>query len=559
METKNITGYPSIDKPWNKYYQKDKIHLDKSKSIYQHFKDVTKKKADQLVYVEQGTGLKLTYKELLDQADNLAAALQKVSFGIKRVGLLSFYSDFEPAVILASNKIGALVKVVSPDLNVKELSESISELDILFADGCFAMLEKVISAAGIPVVWNSDTLVADNKKYYLYKELFFKADDHQVNSYDYKENEPAFIIYSSGTTGVAKPIVHSNASVLFAIEKMLNSDFPINSDNYILKVIPSHIGLGSVTTMLTSMLGGSTCITIKPQGFDQPPFAALEIIKNYRKFVAENGLDLDKGLIMFASPLFSMVVYQFLNEIDDLSFFNGILLAGAKMEKEQLEMLTKAFESKGLSVPLCNGYGQNEMCGAITLNTVHHNQNGSAGYPVKEIDICVIDPKTHMELPYDTEGLIVERSESSFLYYDKMPKKTASAKILMPDGAEWFNTTDLGYIDREGFLHVTGRTTRVIIRTDHKVSLDYLEEKIRNMEHITDAAVISSDDGSVITALIVSDNEVKKSKLIDLIDNCGEFSMWDKPERILAVEKIPYMKNGKIDYMTIKNLVEKEN
>ena len=190
---------------------------------------------------------------------------------------------------------------------------------------------------------------------------------------------------------------------------------------------------------------------------------------------------------------------------------------------------------------------------------MHHNKNGSAGYPVKEIDICVIDPKTHMELPYDTEGLIIERSESSFLYYDKMPKKTASAKILMPDGAEWFNTTDLGYIDREGFLHVTGRTTRVIIRTDHKVSLDYLEEKIRNMEHITDAAVISSDDGSVITALIVSDNEVKKSKLIDLIDNCGEFSMWDKPERILAVEKIPYMKNGKIDYMTIKSLVEKEN
>ena len=416
MSDKNLTGYPSIDKPWLKYYNEDTKHFDKSKSIYQNFREIASKNMAQLVYVEQTTGKKVTYGELLSKADSLAKALIEKRIGNgSRVGLLTFYSDMEPAVIFAANKIGAIVKMVSPDLTGKELRKSISDLDILFVDSCFMFFEKVIRQVNILTVWNTDTLVFESERYCIYSELIYQKDGDIDRIFEECAEKPAIIIYSSGTTGVAKPIVHSNYSVLSAIEKMLNSDFPIGPQNYILKVIPSHIGLGSVTTMLTSILGQSTYISIKPEGFDRPPESTVKLLINYRTFVAENGLDPEKGLLFFASPLFSLVVFQCIELVDDLSFLNGVLLAGAKMHKEQLDALDAAFAEKGLSVPLCNGYGQNEMCGAISLNTVNHNKNGTAGYPVKGVDIRIIDEKTHLEKTYNEVGLIIEQSESSFM------------------------------------------------------------------------------------------------------------------------------------------------
>lgn len=562
MNNHEQTGFPSVDQPWLKYYDEDTVHLDKHKSLYQCFRDYATEHGNQLAFIQQRTGLKLTYRELLNQTDQLAAAMKEIGVcSGSRVGVFGFYSEFEPVAILATNKIGSLVNMMSPDLNVNELRKSFEELDMLFSDGLFRDLEGIISSAAIPTVWNTKEAATWNDRYYDFEEMVsgerHEGEHHDAEEcYIFSDDEPAMIIYSSGTTGAPKPIVHTNASVLSAIEVMLNSGFPINEDNYILKVIPSHIGLGCITTLLTALIGGSACITIKPTGFMTPPADTIEMVMNYKQFVAENGLDSDKGLLMFASPLFSMVVYNALRDVPDLSFLKGILLAGAKMEKEQLDEMSKAFESKGLVVPLCNGYGQNEMCGAITLNTVRYNKNGSAGYPVKGVDVRIIDDKTRLEKTYGSEGLIVERSNCGFLYYENMPERTADSFIILPDGTSWYNTNDLGYIDEDGFVFFTGRTSRVVIKMDHKISLDYIEERLRSIEAVSDAAVIAVDDSDSIQAFIVLDYSGDAADPYELIRQSGQFALWDTPEKAFIVDSLPYMKNGKIDYRKLKKAAE---
>ena len=108
------------------------------------------------------------YNYLLSQTDCLAASMSKkgICHG-SRVGILGFYSDFEPSVILATNKNGALIKMVSPDLNIKELMHSISDLDMIFVDGMFKDLEKVISKMNIPTVWNTYEAHSWNCEYYV--------------------------------------------------------------------------------------------------------------------------------------------------------------------------------------------------------------------------------------------------------------------------------------------------------------------------------------------------------------------------------------------------------
>ena len=551
---KELTGYPSIDKPWLKYHENDHhIVIDKKRSLYQHLVTIVENNKDEYAFVEQLTKRKTTFRDMLEIVDKLAGAMVKA--GIEKdmeVGLLSFYAYEEPLIIFAVNKIGAVLKFISPDASLNEIKESVDEVDILFIDSFFVPIEPIINARNIKTIICEKEADNVRENCILFEDFITTSTDDIKFDDTPDSSKPAMIIYSSGTTGKPKPIVHSNYSILSAIEKMLNSDFPINKNNYVFKIIPTHIGLGAITTILTSIFAGTTYISIKPLDFFQPPECVLSMIIHYKEFIQECGLDSRKGLLFFASPIFAGILALNADKITDLSFIKGMLLAGSKMDTDMIDKFNAALIPKGLKAPLCNGYGQNEMAGAVALNTVNHYKYGSAGYPVCGTEIKVVDEQSHEELPYNKEGLILERSDSLFLYYDKMPEKSRSAMITLPDGTSWFNSTDLGYMEEDGFIYVTGRTTRVVIRTDHKVSLDYIEEKIRRNPFVKNAATIALPDNSITAFVSVSDNTLESVE--DTVKNNSDFSLWETPEKIILLEEIPYMNNGKIDYQALEKM-----
>ena len=111
MQEKKMTGYPSIDKPWLKYYDKT-IHLDKTKSIYEHYQIFANSYPDDVAFIDYRTGYKLTYSQLLNEADLLASAFIKNGFSEKSmIGLLGFNCSVDPIALLAVNKIGARPKI----------------------------------------------------------------------------------------------------------------------------------------------------------------------------------------------------------------------------------------------------------------------------------------------------------------------------------------------------------------------------------------------------------------------------------------------------------------
>lgn len=556
--SKNPTGYPSIDKPWLRYYDKT-IRLDKTKTIYEHYQIFANNCPDDVAFIDYRTGYKLTYGQLLKEADLLASAFIKNGFSEKSmIGLLGFNCSVDPIALLAVNKIGAILKFIDPDNNPMGMATSIVDLDLLILENVFLPLEPMINNKAIPVVIYGEHHENTRDNCVEYSSYVNSSNNNQGDSISFNKgsDSPAVIIYSSGSTGVAKPIVHSNQTILSAVEKMLSSDFPISKDNVIIKAIPSHIGLGSITTMTTALLSGMTYIQLKglPEPVEGLANETVEVLANYKKWMEENELDNTKGLLLFAAPYFADFIVKSIDTIDDLSFVSGILLGGAKMEKESLDSMDSVLKQKGLSVPICNGYGQNEMAGAVALNTVHHNKNGSAGYPVIDLEIKVIDRETLEEVPYNRTGLIVEKSNSAFLRYHNLNELTEKTRIELSDKSIWYNSNDLGYIDEDGFVFITGRTNRVIIRADHKVSLTAIEEKINTLDMVESVAVVANSPKKVVVFICTNmDKETAETAIKTNIN----LTAYEMPDIVLVVNEIPRMNNGKVDYQALEKEAEK--
>ena len=126
--------------------------------------------------------------------------------------------------------------------------------------------------------------------------------------------------------------------------------------------------------------------------------------------------------------------------------------------------------------------------------------------------------------------------------------------ITLPDGITWFNSADLGHMDEDGFIYITGRTTRVVIRTDHKGSLEYLEEKLRKCSFIRDAAVTTSADSSITAFVCLNDTTIKDAT--EAVKANADLSFWEIPERVTVLDTISYMNNGKVDYAARKSISE---
>ena len=162
----------------------------------------------------------------------------------------------------------------------------------------------------------------------------------------------------------------------FAVEKMQKTDYPLTKDNLLLKIIPSAIGMGLITTLYTGLILGVPIIYLGGKGPKEVNEFFVGLLNGYDAFLKAHGLSSDKKLLIFGSPLFFRTLMQMCDHLKDLSFIGCMLAGGSGMSKEELEQMDAVFASKGCKVPVLNGYGQNEMAGAVTLNQIKKNRRG---------------------------------------------------------------------------------------------------------------------------------------------------------------------------------------
>ena len=509
-------------------------------------------------------GKVITHGRLLEEIDKAATGLLTYKSGDTfKIGIINLNAYEEAVFLLAASKIGAVSKFIDFSKNTTEIGESIAEssVDLLVMEDRFMSMEPCINPSALPVITLGE-MKSSRPNCRSYADLLQQSDPCACQPVQFKENNCAVIIWSSGTTGTPKPIELSDKAINAAVMKFMLSDYPLAASNIMLKLIPSFIGMGVVTTLYTCLVSGNPIIYLP--GYQMIPQVSLECMLkfmiSFRSFLQENQMQPDTKLLLFAAPMFYRGLCQCLEKIDDLSFIGCMLAGGSAMSKDELEIIDAAFAKKGCNVPVTVGYGQNEMAGGVTLNEIHANKRGSAGKPVAATMLKVVDLVTGASLPNNAVGKILEQSESLFIGYENMPERTQSSFITDENGDVWFDTNDVGYIDDDGFLFIAGRLSRVIIRFDVKCSLDKIESKLRKSKYVKEAGVVAIKDTPYdrpIAFIVLNDNiasaEVSSITIINDVQS-GHNPLNDPEmlEELFIVDSLPYLSSGKIDYRTLE-------
>ena len=221
---------------------------------------------------------------------------------------------------------------------------------------------------------------------------------------------------------------------------------------------------------------------------------------------------------------------------ENLKFF---ISGGARLDIKQQEFFNC------IGIPVLQGYGQTEASPIISVNQRFRHKFGSSGGILSGIDCKIIDENTNQELPNGQKGLIYVKGLSVMKGYYKNEKATLQ-KI---DKDKRLNTGDIGYIDKDGFLFVTGRKRALLISDDgEKYSPEEIEDAIVNCSEFILQCFLYNDHCKYTSALITLDED----KVIEYVSNNNITS----PEKLLEVIKKSFYNFQNDD--TYKNMFQKQ-
>lgn len=523
-------GYSSIDKQWLKYYEKKALEYEiPNCSIYDYLKQQTKKYASK-VCMEFGEGkrtLKITYKKLFNMVNKTAKALKKA--GVKKGDCVSVCLPNIPEVeyvFYALNKIGAVANMLDPRTNPENLKLSLNDSNsklLLSMDAFCPLFEGMLGdtqlkqIVGISPISSVPKIVRPlikkekpdievelpkNKSFipwnkFLNKGRFYfgKTEEQSLG------NEDAVIAYTGGTTGISKGVVADNRCLNAMIVENSKMGFDVQSGDRCLNIAPpwTYYGLSNCMNAYNH-LGAVSIMVPKFEPNDLP-----ELVINYRP----------NHIIAVPSCLVSLMQDERLKNMD-LSFIKTIIVGADKLDPTFEKDFNEWLEQHNSKCKVSKGYGMTEVTAAATYTKENVNEPGNVGIPFIAENVAIFDPETGKELRTGEVGEIAINGPKNMKgYFGPNAEKTPEVLKTHEDGSIWAHSADLGYMDQNGILHVTGRLKRMFTTYGFKVFAEEIERNIYKHHAVLQCAVIPVPDESVgnsIKAFIVLKDEYKNQQ-----------------------------------------------
>ncbi len=488
--------------------------------------------------------VRITYEQMADRVNRLANALQGMGVSNStRVATMATNSPQAIEVYYACAKLGACFVPINYRAKQEELAYMLdaSEAQVIFADTRY--LDMIDTArANAPKLREVIALEDNDQGLKTYESLIAKspADDIFV---DIDEMEPTVLIFTSGTTAMPKGVelTYLNLS-LYVMNTMSPADPSAEQEKTLLSVTIAHVA--GITAILSSIWGGRTLV-ILPQ-FD--PELWMESIE--REGVTHS--------FVVPTMLKRIMDYPYF-EKHDISSLKLITYGAAPMP---FEVVCRAIEV--FTCDLMNAYGQTESTSSLTyLGPDDHRMDGteaenakklhrlrSVGRPMDDVEVAILSGGGE-PLPSGSEGEICVRSARIMKEYLKAGEATAAAIV---DG--WLHTGDVGFLDEDNYLFITGRVKDLIIRGGENIAPGEIESVLESSHLVDEAAVIGVADpewGEAIKAVVVlSPGATEEDK--DPDDLRGDLQAYSKarlasfkmPAYVTFVDELPRNPMGKV-------------
>lgn len=533
---KGLTGYPSIDKVWLKYYDdgtEEKVNnIPQNKTIW----DVIEEKLYEYYDIPalEYFGKTFSRQEFSNLCYKWARTFR--ALGIEENEIVPIYGPFVPdicAMLFGLNMIGACPYFLKLAIGPKELAEETKEAKVTvvfddmwpnvgyeFSKDKFKYVLVASATDDMPrpkkeiVSFINKIQSRKNKSRIPDEEKYIWADKaHDIANYwsgdvkvPFEKGRRAIITSSSGTTGGAvKGTLATNESVLTQIFSTTYSDILYQPGFRTLNHFPPTAATSLNALFLVGLLNGATVI-IDPRVSEKDFYNQL--------------VNLKPNICINTGSLWSTFFNRIYNEMNkgkkfDFRYAKGWMVGGEGTSSRKLEQWDKIMSKCG-GGRIIGGYGLSETFSGISYDRIDEKANYSR--PIINSGLiqagmtCGIYDKDGHELSYNQRGQLKVRSNAMMQGYYGKPELTA--KTIQNGVVE---TGDLAEIDEKGFLYVWGRMTdSITLQNGEKLYLFDVANKIKDKDFIDDAIVIQmpteENENNLIAHIVWSENTSEENK-----------------------------------------------
>ncbi|AMJ61259.1 propionyl-CoA synthetase [Bosea sp. PAMC 26642] len=527
-----------------------------------------------------GTKAVFSYAQMLDEVAVLAAVLQDL--GVGKGDRVILYMPMIPEAVfamLACARIGAVHSVVFGGFAAKELATRIDDAlpKLILAASCGIeparvveykpLLDAAIDLAAHkadaclvlqrPQVEASMHVRRDRNWRALVAAA--KANGRRADCVEVAATDPLYVLYTSGTTGRPKGVVRDNGGHMVALKWSMDNLYDVRPGEVMFTASDVGWVVGHSYIVYGPLLQGATTILYEGKPVGTPDPGA------YWRVAAEHN-----AVALFTAP----TAFRAIRKEDpqakhlaghDLSQFRALFLAGERADPDTLNWAADV-----LKVPVIDHWWQTETGFCIVGNPIGLERlpvkPGSPSVPLPGWEVSCLD-EGGRPVPAGTMGAIVLKlplPPGALPTLWQADDRFAEAYLSTYPG--YYNTSDAGYIDEDGYVFIMGRTDDIINVAGHRLSTGGMEEVLASHPAVAECAVIGIRDalkGELPCGFVVLKSGASQShaeietELVALVrDRIGPVAAF---KLALTVGRLPKTRSGKILRATMKKIADGED
>jgi fatty-acyl-CoA synthase len=505
-----------------------------------------------VVYVDRD--FRLTYREFGELVDRLARGL--MSLGVQKGEKVAVWATNIPywvALQFATAKIGAVLLTVNTSYRSTELAYVLeqSETENLFLIDGYQDIDYLQTVYElVPELRTQERGRLSTGRFpHLKRVCFLGMEKHRgmyslpevlalaamTDEADYRARQAALdphdvvnMQYTSGTTGFPKGVMLTHYNIG-------NNGYWIGANqrfgpaDRVCLPVPLFHCFGCVLGVMAAVNHGSTLVIL--EGFD--PVQAMTAVEQ------------ERCTALYGVPTMFITILD--HKLFDKFRFDSLrtgIMAGSPCPVKVMQQVIERMYMKEITI--C--YGLTEGSPVITQTLIEDDirrRTETVGRAMPCIEVQVVDPKTRLPVPPGTQGEVCCRGYNVMAGYYRMPEATAKAI----DSEGWLHTGDLGVLDPEGYLAITGRLKDMIIRGGENIYPREIEEYLFKLEGVADVQVVGVPNrryGEEVGAFIRLKQNAGLTEE-DVKDFCrGRISRYKVPRHVAFVDRYPMTASGKI-------------
>ncbi|MEI7596198.1 MAG: AMP-binding protein [Bacteroidota bacterium] len=511
---------------------KSKVDINDSKTIPEQFINEFKHYPEESFAFDKILGC-TTRKEFMLKAYVVSKIIRN-EVKEKHVGIMLPALQSTTLLVMASYLAGKIPVMLNWTMGKKTLEHCIETVDlkhILTAKSFYDKVEEQLSENTkqkcIFFEKKVQTLGLSTKLSGLFAYIFKQLPNTKID-------DIAVILFTSGSESAPKavPLTHKNiVSDLAGVFNVIN----IKSSEILLGMLPPFHSFGFTVLTIFPLISGIK-VAYTPDPTDNRE--VLKIIKH------------TQSSIILATPTFLKMILS-IAEKDDLQNIHLGITGAESLHPSIIETFKQKTNKDAL---ILEGYGITECSPVLTINPIEKQKAKSVGVFIKGVEFLITDINSFQALENGKEGMILVRGNNVFNGY---PDKSISSPFVEVAEKSYYKTGDLGYVDSEGFLFITGRLKRFIKIGGEMISLPAIESVLLQKYGLSEETVLAVEGSDSIEPpqiALFSKVPINKDELNSYLQIQG-FSSLVKIHKVYQIDEIPLLGTGKTDYKVLKGLI----